>query len=537
MIETPVLVSGGGPIGLIVAIEMHERGVPCVLVEKELEPTAFPKMDITNVRSMEHFRRLGIADDLRKIAVPSDHNFDVVYCTRHSEWELARFPYASPNELRALARARNDGTQPAESYMRLAQSKLERLLREKIDDSNVVEARWGVELVRLEQDADGVTSTIRNAESGKEEQIRSQYVAGCDGGSSAVREALGIPLVGEFGVGRIYMVHFRSTDMELLQRFGQSWHVQSPACTLIAQDDLGEWTAHMPLPPGTDESALDPREKLIESIGQDFDFEVVLASVWGPHLVTASRYGEGRVWLAGDAAHQLIPTGGYGMNTGVVDAANLAWKFAAAVQGWGGQPLLDSIDSEGRPIGVRSVRGSRINMSVRMEIAMAYVTRFLGVHEDNDEGARQRREFGRLILDLGNDENESFGLELGHSYWDSPVVFQEEWKPDDPKVAYTPTSIPGHRLPHLYINDRPVYERLGIGFTLLCLTDGLDSSGFEKAAQQRSLPFDVVQLRCDNARKVYERDLILVRPDQHVCWRGNEMPWDAGAILDRVRGA
>ena len=211
--------------------------------------------------------------------------------------------------------------------------------------------------------------------------------------------------------------------------------------------------------------------------------------------------------------------------------------MAAAVQGWGGQTLLDSIDAEQRPVGVRSVRGSRLNMQVRLDIQVAYLTKHLGVHADDAEGARQRREFGRTILDLGNDENESFGLELGHSYWDSPVVCQEGWKPEDPKVSYVPTTMPGHRLPHLFVNGTAVFGQLGMGFTLICLADGLDSWGFEKVAQDRGVPFTVVQLRCDNARKVYERDLILVRPDQHVCWRGNEMPWDAGAILDRVRGA
>ncbi|MDJ0864935.1 MAG: FAD-dependent monooxygenase [Myxococcota bacterium] len=537
MTETPVLIAGGGPIGLLVAIEMHERGVPCLLVEKALEPTAFPKMDITNVRSMEHFRRLGIADDVRKVAVPPDHNFDVVYCTRHDEWELARFPYASPDEMRALSRARNDGTQAAEPYMRLAQSRLERLLREKVDASGVVEARWGQELVSLEQDREGVTSTLRNVQTGEEERVRSQYVAGCDGGGSAVREALGIPLVGEFSVGRLYMIHFRSTDLDLLQRFGQSWHVQSPACTLIAQDDEAHWTAHLPLPPGTDESALDPRAMLVTALGREFEFEVLLASLWSPHLVTATRYGAGRVWLAGDSAHQLIPTGGYGMNTGVVDAANLSWKMAAVVQGWGGPALLDSIDAEQRPIGVRSVRGSRLNMQVRLDIQVAYLTKYLGVHADDAEGARLRRELGRTILDLGNEENESFGIELGHSYWDSPVICQEGWRPDDPRVTYAPTTLPGHRLPHLYVDGTPVYDRLGPGFSLLCLADDLDASGFEKAAAERSVPLDVVRLCDDNARKVYERDLILVRPDQHVCWRSNDLPFDPGAILDRVRGA
>ena len=536
MTETPVLIAGGGPIGLLVAIEMHNRGVTSLLVERGLEPTAFPKMDITNVRSMEHFRRLGIAEDVWKIAVPADHNFDVVYCSRHNEWELARFPYASPDDMRALSRARNDGTRSAEPYMRLAQSKLERLLRDKVDASPVVEARWGCELVTLEQDARGVTSTIRSCESGEQERVRSQYVCGCDGGSSAVREALGIPLVGEFNIGRLYMIHFRSTDLGLLQRFGQSWHVQSPTCTLIAQNDVDEWTAHIGLPPGSDENQLDPRSKLVEALGEEFDFEVLLASLWSPHLVTAARYGQGRVWLAGDSAHQLIPTGGYGMNTGVVDAANLAWKVAAAVQGWGGQTLLDSIDAEQRPVGVRSVRGSRINVGVRGEIQVVYLTRYLGIHEDSDEGTRQRRELGRKILDLGNEENESFGLELGHSYWDSPVVFQEGWRPEDPKVSYAPTTMPGYRLPHLFVAGRPVYDLLGSGFTLLCLSEGLDVSAFEKAAQERSVPLAVVQLRDANARKVYERDLILVRPDHHVCWRDNAMPFDAGFVLDRVRG-
>lgn len=537
MIETPVLIAGGGPIGLLVAAEMSLRGVPCLLAEQGVEPTRFPKMDITNVRSMEHFRRLGIAEDVRRIAVPADHNFDVLYCSRHDEWELARFPYRSPAELAALSRLRNDGTQPLEPYMRLAQSKLERLLREKAQSSTCVDARFGCEVVSLEQDADGVTTTIRDVATGDEQQVRSQYVCGCDGGSSVVRKALGIPLVGDFRVGTVYMVHFRSTDLELLQRFGQSWHVQSPTCTLIAQDDEQEWTAQMTLPPGADEDALDPRKALVEALGRDFEFEVLLASTWSPHLVTATRYGQGRVWLAGDSAHQLIPTGGYGMNTGVIDAANLSWKIAAAVEGWAGPALLDSVDAEQRPIGVRSVRGSWINMDVRIQIQMAYFTRFSKVHEDSEAGVAQRREMGRLILDLGNEENESFGIEMGHSYWDSPVVVQEGWKRPDDRVRYEPTTVPGHRLPHLFVDEQPVYDRLGLGFSLLCLADGLDVSAFERAAADRSMPLAVVQLREDNARKVYARDLILVRPDQHVCWRGNDVPFDPGVVLDRVRGA
>ena len=483
-------------------------GVRSLLVERNASTTRHPKMDITNGRSMELFRRLGVADKLRAVAVPEENNFDVSWITSLTGRELHRFKYPSVTEKRAEILKKNDGTQPREPAMRVSQVVIEPVLQAAIVNHPLVEARWGVAFEGFMQDETGVTCTLRVAETGATEQVRCDYLAGCDGGSSIVRDGLGIGLEGKSKVAHRYMIHFKSDSRGLLQAFGVAWHYQTALGTLIAQDDTNTWTLQTRPPPGVDPAAIDPGPLLDKWAGRGFPRNILVANPWFTHLLLAERYRAGRVFLAGDAAHQYIPTGGYGMNTGIGDAIDLGWKLAAAVKGFGSANLLASYEKERRPVGLRNRLASERHTGVRIKIAELY------------EKERDPDALARGIAALGNAENESWGIEFGYRY---------DGVEGDP-VRYEPTTAPGARLPSTFLRDgTALYDRLGPWFTLLRFGDADPSPIIDTAPA----PLETVIVDDPALAAIYEAKLVLVRPDTHVAWRGDHCQ-DGHAVWRRV---
>jgi 2-polyprenyl-6-methoxyphenol hydroxylase-like FAD-dependent oxidoreductase len=534
MKQVQVLIAGGGPVGMTLAYDLALRGITCMLVECNATTTRHPKMDITNARSMELFRRIGLADALRSVAVPEANNFDVSWITSLSGHELHRFRYPSVIEWRRMIRDRNNGSMPGEPPMRVSQVEIEPFLQRAIKDERI-DARWAVALEDLSQNEEVVTATVCTAD-GKAEQVRCRYLVGCDGGTSRVRNCLGIRLDGQSRVMQRFMTHFRSTACHLLQRWGIAWHYQSAAGSLIAQNDRDIWTLQTRWPQDVAPETVNPHVLLREFAGCDFDYEILVANAWTPHLLVAERYGAGRVFLAGDAAHQYIPTGGYGMNTGIGDACDLGWKLAAMLHGFGGPRLLASYDAERRPVGWRNREASKRHSQVRAEIATVYLA---DLRAPGPQGDAARFEAGRRIAAIGNAENESFGIELGYAYQDSSIVCAELGAeiPDDP-LRYVPTTAPGARLPSILLRDgMPIFDRLGRWFTLACF--GVQpSEALMSAAAKRGMPLAVLRLDEHELAKVYGRGLLLVRPDQHIAWRGRgcEDYRVAEAIVARVLG-
>ncbi len=564
VIETPVLIAGGGPAGLILALELNHHGVEAILVEQNTHTTRHPKMDVTNGRTMELFRRLGIAEEARKHAVPPDHPVSVVWCVRLAEYELARFDYPSVNEARALIRKNNNGSWPLEPYMRISQAVIEPVFKNALETrSSTISIRFGWALEDFTQDADGVTASIRSAQTGETQTVRARYLAGCDGGGSITRRKLGIELdelpaldivrqAGGLGKnllvaarkalqgekpldGRLFLIHFTSKDRKLFEAFGITWHLSFPGGgTIISQNDLDTWTLHVPLQAGEDPEAIDPKARLFEALDREIDCQILLANPWTPRLALAESYGRGRVFLAGDSAHQYIPTGGYGMNTAAGDAVDLGWKLAAVLKGWGGPGLPASYEAERKPVGHRNRAASARHTAIRIQISNHNSRR---LHERSRRGERARRKLGKLIADLGNLENEALGIELGYRYGDSPVVCPENGAPPPARwEEYVPGTWPGARIPSLYLKDgTALFDRLGRGFTLLRFAE-IDVSALRAAAERRGVPLDISDIRDPHVRTIYQRDLVLVRPDQHVAWRGNRCPADPLALIDRVRG-
>jgi 2-polyprenyl-6-methoxyphenol hydroxylase-like FAD-dependent oxidoreductase len=529
----PVVIAGAGPVGMTLARALARWGIRCLVAERNPGTTRHPKMDITNGRSMEIFRRLGLAGALRAVAVAEANNFDVSWITDLSGHELHRFRYPSVTEARAAILARNDGTQSLEPAMRVSQVKIEPVLRDAILGEPLVEARWGLAFEAFAQDADGVTVTLRRADGGVE-QVRADYLAGCDGGGSLVRQQLGVGLEGQHAVMPRYMVHFRSDAREVLQRWGIAWHYQSAFATIIAQDDFDTWTLQCRFPPGVAPESADPSAMLRQFAGRDFPHEILVANHWTPHLVVAESYGAGRVFLAGDSAHQVIPTGGYGMNTGIGDALDLGWKLAAVLRGFGGPTLLESYGAERLPVGQRNRDASGHHTKVRIAIGALYTPE---LWEPGAEAARAAA--GTRIAELGNAENESWGVEFGYAYPDSPVICGEAGAaaPDDP-LRYEPTTVPGVRLPSVFLADgSALYDRLGPWFSLLCFGVA-PSAAMVDAAARLGVPLTVLRIDEPELAPIYQAPLVLVRPDQHVAWRGAALEdRDAAeAVLRRVLG-
>lgn len=536
MIETAVMIAGGGPVGLTLGLALSRYDLPCIVAERSPATTGFPKMDVTNCRSMELFRRMGVADRLRAAAVPEDHNMDVTWITQMSGHEIHRFHYSSVIEARERIRAQNDGSQPQEPNMRISQVVLEPVLRDILGERRTVTLRYGWAVESFDQDADGVTTTLRETATGAVETVRSATLVGCDGGGSTVRHGLGIGLEGDAGTRARYQIHFRSSDLDVLQRWGIAWHYQSPDYgVMICQDDKEIWTLQAIVPDGVTPDEADPMDLLVRFLGTEIDCEILQANYWLAHLLVAESYGAGRILLAGDSVHQYIPTGGYGMNTGVADAVDLAWKLAALHDGWAGPALLASYEAERRPVGLRNREASRAHTQAKIAMLEFWDQR---VHDDGADGARFRAEMAERIAAHGNAENESLGIELGYRYDGSPIVCAEAGTPpalDD--LHYRPSTWPGTRAPSLYLDDgRALFDLLGGGFTLIDFA-ATDTSGLERAAAACGMPLETLRIDDSHARRVYQRDLVLVRPDQHVAWRGDAPPEDAIAVIDRVRGA
>lgn len=528
--DTEVIISGGGPVGMTLALELASHGVRSILLERNATTTRHPKMDLTNGRSMELFRKLGISEDLRAVGVSADAPLDIVWASHATGKVLCRFAYPTPNASRELARVSNDGTGTREPSMRVSQIILEPVLKKHVDASDLIDVRFGWEFTGLSQDSEGVTAIIREGASGKEDQVRALYLAGCDGGGSRVRESVGIPLQGEFGIADAFMVHFHSTDYDALAKFGIAYHLQTGSGTLIAQDGKEIWTLQAIAPADSD-----PDELMRQFAGRDFDYEILVANPWKPHMVLAERYREGRVMIAGDAAHQFIPTGGYGMNTGIGDAVGLGWMLSAIVRGWGGPDLLDAYEAERRKVAARNLQEAGKHAQVRSEISAAILDAQSKCDIEADENAEQRSSLSRYIAKAGNAENESWGIEHGYSYHSSPVIFPDGSEPPDfDPLRAPPSTVPGSRLPSLYLQEgEALYDLLGRGFTLIAI-NRVDVTDVEEAAGR--LPFEVLRLEGEPVLDLLQAKLLLVRPDHHVAWRGDVAPAQWSQIFSHVLG-
>lgn len=528
-----VLIVGGGPVGLSLAGELGWRGITCELVEQGDGTISTPKMNEVNTRTMEFCRRWGIAKAVRNCPFPADHSLDVVFVTSLSGHELARMRRAIRSQQKA------DGYSP-EHLQICSQLWFDPILQAFARSQPAVTLRYRTRLEAFEANDSGVMAELHDFESGQRETISADYLVGCDGANSTIRAALGIGLQGKGTLGHPLHLYFRAPD--LLARCGRQ-----PGVFFLAIDRGGLWAnirvidpAHslwrlMVLESGGEQTpqTIDRAALLARAIGRSLDVEWAGLSIWTRKSVVAENYAKGRVFLAGDAVHQLSPTGALGMNTGIGDAVDLGWKLAAVLEGWGGPKLMDSYDSERRPVGLRNVR-----MATEFYIAHSGFDDGLDeIEDDSDPGRALRRSLGESLTKNVGRMFRTDGLQLGYRYECSPICVGDGEPPPDEPEQYVPSARPGSRAPHVWLRDgRSTLDLFGRGFVLLKFGDA-ETGTLEEAAMVRGVPLAVVPLDEPEAAASYERRLVLVRPDGHVAWRGDTAPQDVGALIDWVRGA
>ena len=522
-IDTEVLIVGAGPVGLTLAVALGQKGVRCTLIERKEAPQFLPKMERCNARTMEIFRRMGLAGKIRAAGLPGDVPMDVYLILAMNEAPLLRLPYPSVAEAKREIDACTDGTLPLEPYQLVSQYTLEPLLKSVAEALPGVTLRYGCELISLAQDASGVTTRILS--NNQISEITSAYLAGCDGGSSAVRQQLGIGLNGEGKLMQFRQALYRCDELFAKIPIGKGpghgrhYHVADDQATfLIMQDSTRHWTLHAVV-----ERDADMARQFEKTVGVPVKYDMLYVGEWQQNLLLADRYGKGRVFLAGDAVHLMIPTGGLGMNSGVGDAIDLAWKLAATLQGWGGPNLLPSYEIERRQVGERNVAASRYASLGRRKWRSQYRP---DIRDDTPEG-RATREHLVAVADVEQRKsNEMIGAELGYRYVGSPILCEEPGGPEHLFREYVPTTWPGARLPHVWLQGHvAIQDRIGHGYTLLRLGGTTeDTSALERSIKARGAPLEVLDIADAAARDLYRFDLMLLRPDMHVVWRGNRPP-------------
>jgi 2-polyprenyl-6-methoxyphenol hydroxylase-like FAD-dependent oxidoreductase len=421
---------------------------------------------------------------------------------------------------------------PLEPYQLISQYTLEPLLKSVAETLPSVTMRYGCELTSFMQDAQTVTAQVTGAGAAAS-RVRARYLVGCDGGGSTVRRQLGIALSGDGDIMRFRQALYYCED--LFERIpigkGRHYHVaDAEASFLIVQDSTKHFTLHARV--DRDEDMASQFER---TVAMPVDYEMLYVGQWSQNLLLADSYGEGRVFLAGDAAHLVIPTGGLGMNSGVGDATDLAWKLAAMLQGWGGPNLLASYDIERRQVGAHVVAASRYASQGRRAWRSAYRP---NIRDNTPGGAETRANLARIADVEQRKSNEMIGAELGYRYENSPLICEQAGGPALDYRKYAPTTWPGARLPHVWLADgTPVQDHIGPGYTLLRLArNGVDTSALERALRAYGAPLKTLDINDDAARDVYGYNLILLRPDMHVVWRGDQPPHDPKRIAAVATG-
>ena len=543
-LRAQVLVVGAGPVGLTLAMDLAQRGIDVLVAEirHRGEPPNV-KSNHVSARSMEIFRRLGVAAALREAGLPADYPNDVAYRTSFTGRELSRIPIPARQD-RYTARGGPDTWWPTpEPPHRINQIYLEPVLFAHAEKQDGVRILSRTRIDEFTQDADGVRATGVDLDSGERLQIRCDYLVGCDGGRSGVRKRIGARLSGMDVVGRVQSTYFRAPSLLGLAKNPPAWATFSlnpRRCgNVYAIDGRETWLLHNYLKPEeTDFESVDRDWALREilGVGPEFRYEILSKEDWIGRRLVAERFRDRRVFICGDASHLWIPMAGYGMNAGIADAMNLSWVLAARLNGWATDEALAAYEAERQPI---TEQVSRFAMNHALELQKQREGVPPGIEEPGPEGDAAREQAGRALYELNVQQYCCAGLNFGYFYDRSPLIsYDGGAQPGYTMDGFTPSTVPGCRTPHLWLDDgRSLYDALGPDYTLLRLDPAVDTTALEAAARKRAVPLQVLDVNSAEAAALYRHSLVLSRPDQHVAWRGNAVPTDPLALIDLVRGA
>lgn len=529
--RVPVLIVGAGPVGLSLALELGLRRIKCVVVDERDGKVNLPKMNTVNTRTMEFCRRWGVATQVRNSGIGENHPLDVRFITSMAGHELLRLTYPSYNE-----RGRLDYT--PEGNCVCSQLWFDPILLKRVQSLPDVTLSLMTRVDSFVQESAGIQAKVTDLKSGHQESLSSVYLVGCDGAESLVRQIAGIKLVGNPRLNSNLNVFFKCPKFVTLQngRLAQMHRIVGPEGiwgNMHALDGRGLWrmTVHL-----QGESRPDVQQIINRVAGCETEFEVLGVYTWDRRTMVAQQYRQGNIFLAGDSAHQMSTTGGFGMNTGIADAVDLAWKLEAAIKGWAGPHLLESYEAERK-----QVAEGNLESTTKMFWQSEAMRPGKAIDEDSLEGEQSRAAFveGLLASDVRR-QFEVEGAALGYRYDPSPIVWPDGTPPPiDDCCAYIQTARPGSRAPHVWLDDaRSTLDLFRFDFTLLRFgKTPVRIDPLVEAAAQLRVPLTVVDIEDGRAAELFERRLVLVRPDGHTAWRSDACPKKATEVVDCVRGA
>lgn len=567
-IETDVLVIGAGPAGLTMSALLATYGVNAVTITRYGGTANSPRAHITNQRSVEVFRDLGVEDRIKAIATDNSFMSNNVWATSFAGQEIARLQTWGTGVDRKADYEAASPSSMCNAPQHLLEPEILNVARERGAD-----LRFNTELVSIKTNDDGVTAVIRDRISGAEETVKARYAVGADGARSTVAEQLGFPMKGENGLGAAlniwleadltkYTAH-RPGVLYWMSQPGNDYWVGSG--TWINVKPFTEWVLLCMYDPSEGEPDIDEATliaKAQQTIGDPtIEVKIKAVSKWQINHMVAETYQMGRVFLAGDAAHRHPPANGLGSNTSVQDSFNLAWKLAMVVSGQAGESLLESYTAERQPVGQRVV--DRALKSVQ---DMAPISKALGFTpgQSSDDGwaslkelfapsevSARRREQLTAAVELQNYQFNALGMDLGQRYASAAIIDDGSAWPQTDKDAdlyYQASTKPGASIPHAWLQagtgKLSTLDIVGKGkFTLVT---GVDDQAWRSAAQvvagELGIELDIAQVgvRGDyddvlntwtNVREISDQGALLVRPDRFIAWRQSVVPADPAAAL------
>ena len=533
---TRVLVVGGGPVGTTLAIDLASRGID-VIVAEQRHPGEPPSVKCNHVaaRTMETFRRLGVARQVRDAGLPHDHANDVAFRTTTTGIEFARIKIPCRRDRFSVTDGPDGWWPTPEPPHRINQLFLEPALVDCARAMPRLSYMNRLKVLGFSQTDDGVTAEAKDLESGETLLIACEYLIGCDGPSSEIRRQIGARFSGDAMIGRTQSTYIRAPSLTRMMQAEPAWSTQSlnprRSANMFAVDGRETWLIHNYLRSDETFDSVDRDRciRLILGVGPDFDYQILTQEDWIGRRMIADRFRDRRIFICGDAAHIWVPFAGYGMNAGIADAMNLSWMLAGVLQGWAAPAILEAHEAERWPI---TEQVSRYAMNTAQSLARARAE----VPQNIETDAEERERFGRTVRDLNVPQYCCGGLNFGYFYDRSPIIaYDGETAPPYTMYDYTPSTVPGCRTPHVWLhNGSSLYDAMESGFSVLRFDRSVAVDSLVGAAAMRGVPLVVLDI---DAGSPYEHALVLSRPDQHVAWRGNQLPDDALSLIDTIRGA
>lgn len=542
--EFDVIVSGAGPVGLCLALDLAGKGSRVLVVERKAEGTMTTvRCNHIAARSMETFRRFGLAQKIRNSGLPADYDQSVSYRTTTVGVELTRIRIPARIERFTELDDGPDSWWPTpEPPHRMNQIYLEPILVEAAQAEPLIDLRYSAELVGFDQSEIGVAAQIDST--GGQETVSASFLVGCDGGRSFVRQTIGASLHGDPVLQRVQSSYIRAPKLIESMSEKPAWAMFSmnPRRTgnIYSIDGKETFLLHNYLrddEPEFDSVDRDTCIREILGVDQLFQYDIIANEDWIGRRLIADKMRDGRIFICGDAAHLWVPYAGYGMNAGIADAGNLAWLLAAVLQGWGGETMLDAYEAERLPI---TEQVSRYAMSHAAAMTKQRSSVPANIEDGTPEGAAARQKMGEEAYRLNVQQYCCAGLNFGYFYDQSPIIVSDGTQPPEYSMSeFTVSSVPGCRVPHFWLTEsESLLDRLGSGYVLIRTDQSVDASDFQKWASEHQMPLTVLDVEPPpELAQHYPEPLVLVRPDHHVAWRGQgQSALDAERVMSVVTG-